>query len=401
MKAIILAAGKGTRMFPLGTTTPKLLMPLFNRPLIHHFEKILEGFVDEVILVIDKEDFGHKIKNYIKSTKWPFKISFAEQDKQRGTAHALQCAKDFIQKNEKFLFMYGDDLYSRDDIENALRYENSIVGQPVTDPEKWGILQADNEGNLVHIVEKPQEYIGNLANIGVMLLDSEIFDLFYEIKESVRGEFELTDSLTLFAKSKKVKVLQLVGYWIPVGYPWHILQAHQILIRDVRFNIEGEIESNVTIRGQLKLGKGSVIKAGSYIEGDVVIGENCTIGPNAYIRGISVIGDNTKVGFAVELKNTTVFSGTKIPYLSYFGDSIIGFNVNCNAGSKSGNWDPDQQSIKTKIKGNDVNTGLKKFGVVLGDNVRLGIDSIVMPGVKIAPNTVVQAGSVIKDDIES
>jgi len=398
MKAIIVAAGKGTRMYPLGITTPKLLTPIFNRPLIHNFVDILDGFVDEIVLVLDNGEFGKRIKAYIQSLTWPMKISFTMQEEQKGTGHALQMAKDLIPEGEKFLFMYGDDIYTRADIENVVKYEYAIVGKEVNDPEKWGILQQDKEGHLVKIIEKPETFVGNLANIGIFLLDTDMFAIYNETQPSPRGEMEITDGLTIFAQRKKMKVLAMIGKWIPVGYPWHILDAHDQLIETIDFQNEGTIQEGVYIHGRVKLGKGSIIKSGVYIDGDVIIGENTVIGPNAYLRGITVIGDNCKIGNGVEIKNSTLFTGTAVPHLSYIGDSILGHNVNFSGGSITANVRFDKTNVKTLIKGNLVDTGRRKFGTVIGDNAFLGIKTTIYPGRKIGPGMTTLPGEVIRDD---
>jgi dTDP-glucose pyrophosphorylase len=96
MKAIILAAGKGSRMWPIGETTPKLLTPIFNKPLIDRFVEILADFVDEIIIVVDNGDFGNKIREYVSSQNFTTKVSFTIQEESKGTAHSYQMAKDFI-----------------------------------------------------------------------------------------------------------------------------------------------------------------------------------------------------------------------------------------------------------------------------------------------------------------
>jgi UDP-N-acetylglucosamine diphosphorylase/glucosamine-1-phosphate N-acetyltransferase len=264
------------------------------------------------------------------------------------------------------------------------------------DPEKWGIFQTDDQDNLISLIEKPKEYIGNLANIGLYLLNTDIFDLFDQIPLSVRGEYEITDSITLFAKNHNIKVLK--GDWQPLGYPWHIFEVHEKLISEIAFDVHGDTEENVNIKGRIKLGKNSIIKSGCYIEGDVIIGENCVIGPNAYIRGTTVIGNNCKVGNAVEIKNSILFDGSCVPHLNYVGDSVLGKNVNFSAGCITSNKRHDRGNIKTLVKGNLVDTNMKKFGTVIGDNSKLGIGTKIYPGRKIGPDMTTLPGEIVTKD---
>ncbi|MEI7604139.1 MAG: bifunctional sugar-1-phosphate nucleotidylyltransferase/acetyltransferase [bacterium] len=396
MKAIILAAGKGTRMWPLGETTHKLLMPIFNKPLIHNFINILNGIVDEIIFVLDTGDFGKQIQEYVSQNNFPMKISYVFEDEPKGTAHAFQCAAGLIPIGEKIICMYGDDIYFRKDIENILKHEYAAVGKKVLDPEKWGIFLLDENGYLKTLVEKPQEYIGDLANIGLYLLDTDIFELNKKIELSVRGEYEFTDTVTLFAQNKKVSVIN--GDWTPIGYPWHILDAHESLSNAYEYKIEGIVEEGVVVNGRLSLGKRSIIKSGTYLEGDIIIGEDCIIGPNCYLRGVAVIGDNCKVGNGCEIKNSTLFSGTKVPHISYIGDSVLGYNVNVGAGSIVSNYRHDGENISTMVKFKLMDTRRKKIGTIIGDNSKLGVGTRIYPGRKLGTNSTTLPGEIVKQD---
>lgn len=400
MKAVILAAGKGTRLYPLTITTPKILLPVLNKPMIHHFDEILTGLVNEIVIVIANNDYSKQIETYVNTHKFKTKISFAIQNltETSGTGDALQAAKSSIDSGEKFILLYGDDYYSRVDLENLVKHEYAIVGKKVTDPEKWGILQADEEGNLVKLVEKPQEFVGDIGNIGMYLVDSSIFELFEQTAISERGEFEVTDGVTLFAKNKKMKVLAVEGYWLPAGYPWMLLDAQEFLADTVDYKIEGVIEDNVQVKGRLKLGKGSVIKSGSYIEGDVVIGENCVIGPNAYVRGTTSIGDNCKVGMS-EVKNSIIMEGSALPHFNYFGDGVMGKNVNFAGSCSAMNLRHDEGNIQTMIKGKLIDTGRRKFSTVIGDNVKFGAATKIYPGRKVWPNLQTLPGQMIDRDL--
>ncbi len=107
----------------------------------------------------------------------------------------------------------------------------------------------------------------------------------------------------------------------------------------------GEIEANVVLKGAVSVDKGTIIRSGSYIVGPVIIGQNCDIGPNCFIRPSTAIGDNCHIGAAVEVKNSIVMNGTKIPHFNYVGDSVIGENCNLGAGTKIANLKLDKKNI--------------------------------------------------------
>jgi len=229
MKAVVIAAGKGTRMYPLTLTTPKLLLPVLGVPLLDWFDEILADKVNELIIVVNPGESGEQIRRHVKASDYRIKVSFVVQKEQKGTAHALQVTKDAVGTG-KFLLLNGDDLYSREDIEHLLEKDAGIVGTPVEDPEKWGIITADDRGKFTGIVEKPDDKKpGSLANIGMYLFNASVFELFDRIEESPRGEYEITDTVKLYAQENDFSVVESAGYWFPLGYPWHLLDVNKQL----------------------------------------------------------------------------------------------------------------------------------------------------------------------------
>ena len=145
MQAVILAAGKSTRTYPLTLTRPKSLLRIANETILEHNLKQLEGLADEIVIIV-----GYKkgmIEDFVKEKGIDkrFKIIFVEQKEQMGTGHALLQAKDCL--NDRFILMYGDDLYSRKDIENCLKHKYCLLGQRVKDSGRFGVLVT--EGNKV------------------------------------------------------------------------------------------------------------------------------------------------------------------------------------------------------------------------------------------------------------
>jgi UDP-N-acetylglucosamine diphosphorylase/glucosamine-1-phosphate N-acetyltransferase len=402
MKALLPVAGNGTRMYPLGVTTPKCLITVLNKPLmVWTLEGLAAAGVDEVVLVVSAGVFGQRIRQFAESIKMNgLKISIAVQEQQLGTAHVVQVARDFFSPGEEFIFVYGDDLYGPENLKLVASARGSVVlGQQVTDPEKWGIFQADESGTLISVVEKPQKFVGDLANIGCMRLPYRIFELYDQLKVSERGEIELTDSLQLLAQETTVQVMATKDYWIPIGYPWHILEATEHFLPLITDSREGTIEEDVHIEGKVRLPATSRIKAGTRIEGNVVVGEHTTIGPNAFLRGAVCVGDHTRIGFCTEVKNSVIGNQTRISHQSYVADSLIGNEVNLAVGTLCANWRHDDSEIKTPIKGKLTGTGRNKFGAVIGDGVHTGIGTKIYPGRKIWPGKTTKPGEIVEKDI--
>ncbi len=403
MKAVILAAGRGTRMEPLTVTTPKPLLPLLNKPILLWQIEALLGLVKEIILVIrqpETDPTQQAIIDYINQLSIPgLNFRFVIVEEALGTGDAIWRCQSYLAKEDRFFVLYGDDWYDAADLHKLSQYQFAILGQLVNDPEKWGILVATKNNQLVNIVEKPTHFVGNLANCGAYVLGKELFNYSSALQKSIRGEFELTDLVSAFAKDNQITIVPTTN-WLPIGYPWHLLTATQKLVSQEQFTIAGEIEPNVIIKGRLKLGPGSVIKAGSYLEGDIIVGSDCVIGPSAYLRGPVVISNKCKVKFTADVKNSILFTGAQVPHSAYIGDSILGKDVNVGWGSVTANLRHDHGNIKTVIKEQLVDTGLTKFGAIIGDGVKLGVRTVIYPGRKIWPYQTTLPGQIVDQDLK-
>lgn len=410
MKAVILTAGEGTRMRPLTTTRPKTMLITGGKPLIqYNIESLRDAGIKDITLVV-----GYKrevIEEYFgDGNKFGVNINYAVQKGQLGTAHAIGSAEKFI--DESFIVLNGDIIVSYDLIRNliekyATRTSNQVKSVltliEVDDPSSYGIVSTMND-QIIEIVEKPApgEEPSNLANAGIYLFSTEIFEAIRETKLSERGEYEITDSLAI-ELDKGYEILGLISRepWMDVGRPWELLKCNADFLEKMKDDIQGEIEENVTIHGPVHLGKNSIIRSGCYIQGPVFIGDNCDVGPNTYLRPNACLCNNVNVGNAVEIKNSIIMDGTNVNHLSYVGDSVIGVNCNLGAGTNLANLRFDDKHVKVTVKGERIDSGLRKLGAIFGDGVKTGINTSVNPGVKIGNGTFINAGCVIYQDIDS
>jgi bifunctional UDP-N-acetylglucosamine pyrophosphorylase/glucosamine-1-phosphate N-acetyltransferase len=273
----------------------------------------------------------------------------------------------------------------------------------VTDPSSYGIASVSGD-DLIDIVEKPD--LGsaptNLAFAGVGIFNESIFSALEATRLSSRGEFEITDSIkAMLSRGYSVKCSILsVEEWLDVGRPWDLLEANERLLKSITSQVEGEVDESVSLEGSVVVSKKARIRRGSVIEGPVWIGESSEIGPYAHIRAYSTIGRRVHVGNFCEVKNSIVMDGSRIPHLSYIGDSIIGERCNLGAGTITANLRLDEKPIRMLVKGELIETGLRKLGVIMGDDVKTGINVSIMPGVKIRSGAFVAAGEVVARDIE-
>lgn len=136
----------------------------------------------------------------------------------------------------------------------------------------------------------------------------------------------------------------------------------------------------------ISIGKGSVVEPGAYIRGPCVIGENCTVRHGAYIRGDLLAGNGCVIGHDTEVKNAVFFDNAHAAHLSYIGDSILGSGVNMGAGSICSNLKLDNSTVTIFVEGERINTGLRKFGAIIGDESKIGCNAVMNPGTVMGKN---------------
>lgn len=409
MKAVILAAGKGKRLRPITATKPKPMIPLAGKPLLEHIILGLKNAGIEHVLIITGYKEKH-IKDYFKDgiDTLGIKISYITQTEHLGTAHATNYAKKFV-KNDNFLLMYGDIVVDKQVFKDAIElFNNNDLGGVISlitveNPQEYGIITLDSQSNVINITEKPDHNLnlGNLANAGIFVFKSKIFDAIEKTKKSIRGEFEFTDSMEILINDLEAKIKGYIIdnlFWSDIGLPWQLLDANKYLLDQLNPSIEGIVENNVSLSGKIHIGKKSIIRAGSTIMGPCYIGENTLIGPNAFIRPYSFIGNNCHIGMS-EIKNSLVFSTSKVPHFNYVGDSLICENVNLGAGTKISNLRFDNKSIKMNINGKLIDSKRRKLGVVIGANSQTGINVSIMCGKKIGENSIIGAHTLINEDL--
>ncbi|MDO5854909.1 bifunctional sugar-1-phosphate nucleotidylyltransferase/acetyltransferase [uncultured Methanobrevibacter sp.] len=407
LKAIILSAGEGSRMRPLTLTKPKTMLPVAGKPIIqYNIESLRDNGINDILLIVRyKEEI---VRNYFgDGSDFGVNISYKTQKDFLGTANAISYGEDFI--DDSIIVLNGDIILDDEIIHEIIKKYNYLSPDTlmllteVEDPSAFGVVEIEN-GNIKNIVEKPkrEEAPSNLVNAGIYIFNKDIFDKIRETEISERGEYEITDSVSLqIEDNKKVIGHKTSKDWIDVGRPWELIEVNEELIGKLKTEIKGTVEAGAVIHGEVFLDEGSVIKAGVYIEGNVYIGKNCDIGPNSYIRGNTYFGDNVHVGNAVEIKNSIIMENTNVSHLSYVGDSVIGSNCNIAAGTNIANLRFDNATIKTKIKNQKIDSGRRKLGAIIGDSVKTGINSSFSPGVKVGHNSTIGSGVLLYEDLPS
>jgi UDP-N-acetylglucosamine diphosphorylase/glucosamine-1-phosphate N-acetyltransferase len=370
-------------MRPLTSHRPKVMMPVAGKPFMEHI--ILRGReagVESFVLVV-----GHcreSVQSHFgDGRRLGVELDYAIQEKQLGTGHALLSAR--AQCQDRFVVLNGDVLPDTDSLQRIAQSEEvAAASVRVSDPSRYGVFSAAG-GYMKSIIEKSSSPPSNLANAGIYLLSREIFDALEKAPISERGEIELTDGLNILAAKRRIRLLELKD-WLEIGRPWDILEANERLMAGIAPNVLGEVETGATLKGRVSIGRKTIVRSGAYIEGPAIIGAECDIGPNCYIRSSTCIGDRVRIGNSVEIKNSTIMESTKIGHLSYLGDSIVGSGCNFGAGTIVANLRHDKASVPSYVKGRKEDTGRRKLGVIMGDDVKTGIHTSIYPG------TVIEAG---------
>lgn len=315
MKAIILCAGKGTRLRPLTYTSAKHLIPLANKPALEYgIEKIKECGITDIGIIIGEEtgeDIKHEIGN---GENWGVNITYIMQEEPLGLAHAVKVARDFLQ-DEDFLMYLGDNLLKNSILQYRQKFEEGrkqafVLLTHVENPQAFGIVELKDK-KIIRMVEKPKEPPTDLALIGVYFFDKNIHKAIDNIKPSARGEYEITDAIQWLVDNKyDVETEVIEGWWKDTGKPGDIIEANRLILEDIHRDLgDAIIDTKSKVFGRVKLGKNAEI-INSTILGPVIIGENAKI-INSYVgpftslsAGVNI--ENSEVEYSVIMSNTHI-----------------------------------------------------------------------------------------------
>jgi len=426
--SIVLAAGQGTRM---KSKLHKVLHQVAGKPMIGHVVSLLQSIDTEEIVVV----VGHKsedVKNYLGN-----QVKYVMQEQQLGTAHAVLQA-DAILKNKKgtTLVVMGDTPVISLDTINALLHTHqeskasaTILTTELNPPTGYGRIIRDENGLVMSIVEQKDATTDQAkiteVNTGTYCFDNEkLFEALAKVdNNNTQGEFYLTDVVEILrSNNDKVMAYQTLDAQETIGINDRVAlaEAEQVLQRRL---VEAHMKAGVTvidpnrtyIESDVVIAPDTIIYPNTYLKGNTVIGSECTIGPGvdfkdmqvgdgvtvthsvalssviesntivgpyAYIRPGSNIGENVKIGDFVEIKNSSIGKGTKVPHLSYIGDATLGENINIGCGTITVNYD-----------------GVKKHRTEIGDNSFVGCNTNLVAPVSLGKDVYVAAGSTITDDI--
>lgn len=339
MKALILAAGKGTRLKPMTNSIAKHLIPVANKPLIYYIlEQIQESGIEDVGIVIST-DTGEEIKTVVgDGRRWGIRITYIVQVRPLGIADAVKTGREFL-GDSPFLLFLGDNLL-KDSVKGMVTEFNAhpadalIALKKVDDPKAFGVAELNDLNQIIGVEEKPQSPKSNLAIVGAYIFGPIIHRVIEQIQPSKRGEYEITDAIQkLLDNHNTVNSYILPNWWLDTGKKEDLLKANATLLEEnITLQVKGEVDEKSQMKGEVEIGAGSQIE-NSLIRGPVSIGSRCHIinsyiGPHVSI-GEGVIIENSAIMHSIVLDKVTIKNIFKLT------NSVIGRNA-CISGREDG-----------------------------------------------------------------
>ncbi|HEX6127043.1 MAG TPA: bifunctional UDP-N-acetylglucosamine diphosphorylase/glucosamine-1-phosphate N-acetyltransferase GlmU [Pyrinomonadaceae bacterium] len=439
LDVLILAAGLGTRM---RSDLAKVLHRLDGRPLINHVSKTAAALAPGKIYIV----VGHQADDVKAAVLEDFDEDhavFVEQKQQLGTGDAVNAAREFLaDRRSTLLVLSGDVPMIRPETLGGLVQHHfghrgkgaacTILTVKLKDPTGYGRVIRDREGLFERIVEQKDATEEELQiteiNAGIYCFDTKmLFAALEKVRnDNAQGEYYLTDVPALLREAgEDVAIFQHSDAYeiegvnnraqladlerllnrrtisrLMLDYGVTFIDPKNVYVSErSRIGRDTIIYPNVTIEGETEIGDGCTIRPGTRITDsrvghgveirdncliqDSEIGNNCTVGPMAHLRGSARMQARSKVGNFVELKKTTLGAGSKASHLTYLGDATIGENTNIGAGTVTCNYD-----------------GKNKHETRIGDNVRIGSDTMLVAPVEVGDGAVTGAGSVVTKNIE-
>lgn len=330
MKALITAGGRGTRLRPITHTMNKHLIPLAGKPMIFYaIEKVAGAGIKEIFINTNEGDT--ELRQVVGGgSRFGVCITYFEQKGgPQGIADVVRQAEPLIGKSPFVLYL-GDNIV----LESIKRFVNYFEREKlncflacakVSNPTQFGVPILKN-GQIIEVIEKPENPSSPYAVTGIYIYDKQVFKAISHLKPSKRGELEISDAHTWLIKNGfKVGYKEITGWWKDTGKAEDLLEANQLILRELKGSIKGIVEEGVVVQGRVKIGKKTVVGGRSMIRGPAIIGEGCTI-EDSYIGPFTSIGNRVEI-YGGEMEHSIVFDDVDIHTDARIVDSILGTNT--------------------------------------------------------------------------
>lgn len=236
MKGIILAGGSATRLRPLTKITSKQLLPVYNKPMIFYpIDTLIKAGIKDILIIVAPDYAGHFLNLLGSGREFGAKFTYEIQDEPRGLADAFIVGEEFI-KGDNVTMVLGDNIFE-DDFTipiNEFKSGGHIFAKEVADPEKSAVVEFDNEGNVLSVVEKPEHPKSNFAVPGIYIFDQRASEFAKNLKPSERGELEIVELYMQYFQTKELKVSVLNGWWEDAGTFDGLLRVNNFIAEKVK-----------------------------------------------------------------------------------------------------------------------------------------------------------------------
>lgn len=407
INAVVLAGGIGKRIAPLGINKPKAMFKIMGKPLIGHVLDAVQssGIVERVVVVVGPGD--SQIQEYLTQQPLPgLEIHFAVQQRPLGQANALQSARHLVKGS--FLVLNANDIYdpalltelARQGLKQNL--DVSLVGRVVDEPSKFGVMAFNREGHLIGVVEKPrpEEAPSNMAVIGLYYF-SENFWQALEHTPLTQTDDQLERAYTRLIQQGGGGYITYDGPFASYKFPWDLLAINDLVLRRIsapHLADTAKVSPLAVLDGNIVLEDGVRVFEYAVIRGPAYIGSDSIIGNQTLIRGGVSTGSSCVVGFGTEISHSVLGDHCWM-HKNFIGDSIVSDNCSFGAGTITANLRFDESAVKVRIGEQRVSTGIEHFGMIMAEDCRTGCNAVLLPGVKIGPNSAVGPGVVLEDDL--
>jgi len=404
MKVVFICGGASKRMYPL--TQGKYFLNLLGKPLLHHQIIVAQKAGLNHFVIVGNPGNIKRIEE-ITSSLSSITVETAIQQKPLGIANALEAARQYL--DDEIIVVNPNDIfyetaYTTLLLEKSLdSAESYLLGYKVDRYFPGGYLVVEDGDYLKSIVEEPQK--GSQASDMVSVLvhmhtnPQKLLEYVAKIETGSQSGYERTLE-NMIKDGQRIKVLPLPGLWNTIKYPWHILEVTRRFFTQFERYVAStaKISDRAIVKGKVIISDRVEVMENAVVHGPAYIGPGTTIGTHCLVTDNSHIGANCDLGYATMIENSYIGDNNKF-LMNYIGDSIIGENCKFGAGTKTANYYTDGGSVKVRIGENEFDTGRDRFGAITGNNCRFGINSTIMPGVKIAPGSVIASHTCVKRDV--
>ncbi|CAN5276593.1 glucose-1-phosphate thymidylyltransferase RfbA [soil metagenome] len=237
MKGIILAGGTGSRLYPLTAVINKQLLPVYDKPMIYYpLSVLMLAQIRDILIITNPKDLDSIYQLLKDGSQWGINLSYATQDQPRGLADAFNVGRTFI-GNDKVSLVLGDNIFYMAQftakLQNAMHFDQGAVifGYYVSNPEQYGVVEFDQEGNVISLEEKPKRPKSNYAVTGLYFYDNQVIDIAKTLRPSARGELEITDVNKIYLANKQLStvILGRGTAWLDTGTHHSLTEASQFV----------------------------------------------------------------------------------------------------------------------------------------------------------------------------